>query len=203
MCTAQFVPQGATRGARLLLRLLFNLSRIATYTLIGLIAGAFGQIMLAFAARAGLTGIVAIAAGFAAVSFGLSLIGWIKDPARIAAYAGIDHMLRAGRMHLRQASPAVAPVLLGMLQGWLPCALVYAAASRAAVAGSAGMGALTMLIFGLGTVPAVFALTVIPQTVLRRVKAQRAAGVLLAALGVILILRGLASFGLIPSTELW
>jgi uncharacterized protein len=203
MCTAQFVPRGATPLARFVLRLLFNLSRVATYCLIGLIVGAFGQIVLAFAARAGLTGIVAIAAGMAAVTFGLAMMGWIRDPARIAAYAGIDRLLRAGRTRMTRASPMVTPLLLGMLQGWLPCALVYAAASRAAVAGSAEMGALTMLVFGLGTVPAVFALTVVPQTLLRRVKAQRLAGVLFAVLGILLILRGLASFGLIPSAELW
>jgi len=203
MCTAQFVPRGSTVAARFFLRLVFNLGRIATYGVIGLIVGAFGQIALAFAARVGLNGMVAIAAGAAAVLFGLSLMGWIRDPARLAAYAGVDRVLRAGRTRLTQASPMVAPLFLGMLQGWLPCALVYAAASRAAVAGSAGMGALTMLIFGLGTLPAVFALTVVPQTVLRRVKAQRLAGVLLTVLGLVLILRGLASFGLIPSTVMW
>jgi hypothetical protein len=203
MCTAQFLPRGATPTARLFLRLLFNLGRIGTYSLIGLCVGAFGQIALAIAASHGLTGVIAMAAGVAAVAFGLSLIGLIRDPARIAAYAGIDRLLRAGRAHLTRVSPMIAPLLLGMLQGWLPCALVYAAASRAAVAGSAGMGALTMLVFGLGTVPAVFLLTLVPQTVLQRVKAQRVAGTLLTVLGLILIARGLASFGLIPSTLLW
>lgn len=203
MCSAQFVPRGSSAAARLCLRLLFNAGRIGIYCLIGLIVGAFGQIALAFAARLGVTGIVAIAAGAAGVMFGLSLIGWIKDPARLVAYAGIDRLLRAGRTRLKQSSPMITALVFGMLQGWLPCALVYAAASRAAVAGSAGMGAMTMMIFGLGTVPAIFALTVVPQTVLRRVKAQRLAGVLLTAVGIILILRGLASFGLIPSTLLW
>ena len=39
MCTAQFVPKGATSAARCGLRVLFNLGRIATYSFIGLIAG--------------------------------------------------------------------------------------------------------------------------------------------------------------------
>ena len=65
------------------------------------------------------------------------------------------------------------------------------------------MGAVTMLVFGLGTVPAIFALTLVPQAVLKRVKAQRLAGALLAALGVLLILRGLAGLGLVPSTGWW
>ncbi len=59
------------------------------------------------------------------------------------------------------------------------------------------------MVFGLGTLPAVFAMTLVPQTLLRRVQAQRLAGVLLAGLGVLLILRGLATFGLVPSTGWW
>jgi sulfite exporter TauE/SafE len=203
MCTAQFVPRGATAVARLFLRILFNLGRIATYGLIGLIVGAFGQIAQAAATRLGVGGIVAMLAGAAALIFGLSMMGWLRDPARLVAGAGLGRALTAGRMRLKQAPPSVAPLLLGALQGWLPCALVYAAASRAAIAGSAGMGALTMVVFGLGTVPAVFALTVLPQAVLGRIRAQRLAGVLLTLLGMLLILRGLASFGWMPATGWW
>ncbi len=203
MCTAQFVPRGATPAARCGLRVLFNLGRIATYSLIGLIVGAFGQIAQAAASRFGVTGIVAIAAGGAAVIFGLSMIGWFRDPARILALAGLGRWFIAGRMRLNRAPPAAVPVLLGALQGWLPCALVYAAASRASLAGTPVMGAFTMLVFGLGTLPAVFAMTLLPQTLLRRVRAQRLAGVLLAGLGALLILRGLASLGLVPPTGWW
>jgi hypothetical protein len=203
MCTAQFVPRCATPAARFILRVLFNFGRIATYGLIGLIVGAFGQIAQAIAARLGVTGIVAIAAGLAAVAFGLSMIGWFRDPVRVVAGTPLSHWLGACRVCLNRAPAAVAPLLLGALQGWLPCALVYAAASRAGVSGSAGMGALTMVVFGLGTVPAIFVLTVVPQTVLRRVKAQRLAGVLLTVLGMLLVLRGLANFGLVPATGWW
>jgi len=203
MCTAQFMPRCATPAARFILRVLFNIGRIATYGLIGLIVGAFGQIAQAIAARLGVTGIVAIAAGLAAVAFGLSMIGWFRDPVRIVAGTPLSHWLGACRVRLNRAPAAAAPLLLGALQGWLPCALVYAAASRAGVSGSAGMGALTMVVFGLGTVPAIFVLTVVPQTILRRVKAQRLAGVLLTVLGMLLVLRGLASFGLVPATGWW
>jgi len=203
MCTAQFAPRGATPAARCGLRVLFNLGRIATYSLIGLLVGAFGQIAQAVAGRYGISGIVAIAAGGAALVFGLSMIGWFRDPARLVTMAGLGRWLIAGRSVLNRAPPAAAPVLLGALQGWLPCALVYAAASRASLAGTPVMGAVTMLVFGLGTVPAIFALTLVPQRLLRRVRTQRLAGVLLAGLGALLIMRGLASFGLVPSTGWW
>jgi hypothetical protein len=203
MCSAQFVPRAATPAARVLLRLFFNVGRIGTYALIGLTAGAFGQIALALAARWRLTGVIAIAAGMAAICFGLSLMGLMKDPASLAAHVGVDRLLRVGRARLLRTPPKLTPLLLGMLQGWLPCALVYAAATRAAVAGSAGLGALTMVVFGLGTLPAVFALTMVPHAVLQRVRAQRMAGVLLAVLGLLLTARGLDGLGLISSTDLW
>jgi hypothetical protein len=203
MCTAQFVPRGATPATRCGLRVLFNVGRIATYAVIGLIVGAFGQIAQAVAGRFGFAGIVAIAAGSSALVFGLSMMGWFRDPARVVAAAGLGRWLIAGRMRLNRAPAAAAPLLLGALQGWLPCALVYAAASRATLAGTPAMGAFTMLVFGLGTAPAIFALTLVPQTLLRRVRTQRLAGALLALLGVILILRGLANFGLVPSTGWW
>jgi len=92
------------------------------------------------------------AAGGASLVFGLSMVGWFRDPARVVAMAGLGRWLIAGRRRLTQAPPAAVPVLLGALQGWLPCALVYAAASRASLAGTPVMGALTMLVFGTGNV---------------------------------------------------
>lgn len=202
-CTAQFVPRSASAAQRTMLRLVFNLGRIATYAVIGLMVGAFGQILLAIAARAGLNGIVAVVAGSAAVLFGLSIVGWVSDPARLMVRMGLDRLLRAAQARLRRTPVAVAPLLLGMLQGLLPCALVYAAASRAAVSGGAIRGGLTMVIFGLGTLPAIFVLTLLPQSVLRRFKAQRLAGGLLVLAGLLLLLRGFAAFGWIPTTVLW
>jgi sulfite exporter TauE/SafE len=182
---------------------LFNLGRLATYCLIGLIAGAFGQIAQAAADRFGLSGLISIVAGTAALVFGLSIIGWMRDPSAMVATAGVTRLLVAFRSRASHAPAAAAPLLLGALQGWLPCALVYAAASRASLSGSATVGAATMLVFGLGTLPAVFALTVLPRPWLRRLRVHRFGGVLLAVLGVLLILRGLDQFGLVPSTGWW
>ena len=48
-----------------------------------------------------------------------------------------------------------AALALGVLWGWLPCGMSWTALLAAAAAGSAAGGALTMLAFGLGTLPAV------------------------------------------------
>ncbi|GAB1153567.1 MAG: hypothetical protein WStaPseu_37030 [Shewanella algae] len=45
-------------------------------------------------------------------------------------------------------------LVAGMVWGWLPCGLVYSTLTWAVASGSAGQGALIMLCFGLGTLPA-------------------------------------------------
>jgi sulfite exporter TauE/SafE len=202
ICAARLAPQGASVPIRVLVRLLFNGGRIATYALIGWFAGSIGQIALA-ALPPGLSGAVAIAAGLLAGVFALVLMGVLKDPTRLLARAGADVLIRGGLLRAFKAPGFLAPVLLGSLQGLFPCAMVYAAASRAATAGSAAGGAATMLVFGLGTVPAIFALTTLPAALVRRLHTRRWAGIPLLAVGVLLVLRGSAAFGLVGHSWLW
>jgi sulfite exporter TauE/SafE len=51
-----------------------------------------------------------------------------------------------------------APVALGVVNGFLPCPLVYAFLAQAAASGGAGSGVLTMIALGLGTFPAMLAM---------------------------------------------
>jgi sulfite exporter TauE/SafE len=54
--------------------------------------------------------------------------------------------------------------LFGMVWGWLPCGLVYAALALAATAGDSLKSSLTMLAFGLGTLPAVIGIGIMTNT---------------------------------------
>jgi hypothetical protein len=203
LCAARIAPEGVPATSRVLARLLFNGGRVATYVAIGALVGAFGQILLAAGDRASLGGVVAIAAGAAAILFGVALAGWIRDPAGISSKLGVDALIRGGARSAFRAPPYLSGVLLGALQGAFPCALVYGAASRAAVAGSAPAGAAVMLVFGLGTVPAVFALSLVPSRLLRRVRGWRWSGLLIAGVGILLVLRGLSALGVIRHTTFW
>lgn len=207
LCGARLAPQGSSVGLRLLLRILFNVGRISSYAVVGLLAGAFGQVALAVASRSGVTalpGVVALVAGLFATLFGLAVMGFLTDPTRLLGGSGFNVLVRGGMLRAFRAPPYVAATLLGCLQGAFPCALVYGAASRAAMAGSAGAGATTMLVFGLGTVPAIFALSLIPAAIVARLGIRRQwAGAFLVAVGALLILRGIAGFGWIPHGALW
>jgi uncharacterized protein len=82
--------------------------------------------------------------------------------------------------------PSLRPAAFGLLWGFMPCGLVYSVLLVAAASGGALSGALTMLAFGTGTLPALIGFTLGGATLaerLRRPALRRAAGglVLLAA----------------------
>jgi sulfite exporter TauE/SafE len=60
-----------------------------------------------------------------------------------------------------------------------------------------------MLVFGAATAPALFALSSAPADVLRRLRGGRWSGMLITAVWVLLILRGLAAFGVVGHTVFW
>ncbi len=76
-------------------------------------------------------------------------------------------------------------LFFGMIWGWLPCGLVYTALALAATTGDIARSGLTMLAFGIGTLPAVFSVGIITSlmTRLSRMKVFRLfAGLLLIVL---------------------
>lgn len=83
--------------------------------------------------------------------------------------------------------------LLGFLNGFLPCGLVYTALAAATVSGSAAGGFLAMFIFGMGTAPALIVLTVLKNKMsfqLRR-KLKPVSLILSISIGLLLVVRGL------------
>ena len=83
--------------------------------------------------------------------------------------------------------------MVGMLNGLLPCGLVYLALAGAALAGSAAGGMTYMLFFGLGTIPAMLLAPLIGQWLQQRFAfdLNKAYPVFLGILGLIFILRGM------------
>ncbi len=163
--------------------------KTATYMAFGAVAGAAGGLLTG--ALAGAAGAVSVALGVLLVAAGLALCGvaWGRGRAvgaRLAGRLAPAIGCLAGHPH-----PA-ALVGLGALNGLVPCGLVYGMLAHAATTGGAGMGALTMGAFGLGTVPAlalagVFGARMRPD---RRLTVQRLAGVLMVAMGLLTVARG-------------
>lgn len=80
----------------------------------------------------------------------------------------------------------------GAIWGWLPCGLVYSMLITASVSGSAVNGALWMLAFGLGTMPALWMTSMASNRFtdqFRRSSVRKAAGLLIIAFGLWGLLR--------------
>ena len=141
-------PQG---GASLPVHLAYNLGRIASYALAGLLAGALGQ---AAGQLMSLQYGLYLFASLMLVALGLYLLGATQLLAPVE---------KGGQALWRRIQPLTARFLpvrgvaqalpLGLLWGWLPCGLVYSALTTALASGSAARGATLMLAFGLGTLP--------------------------------------------------
>lgn len=167
-------------------RLMYHAGRLITYGGLGLVAGWVGKSMVVI----GLQNWVSIALGV------LLLAGLIfsRPLSRMLPVALGVQRLKHWMSSWLQRRSMLSLGVLGLLNGLLPCGLVYAAFAGAAAAGTLEAAVGYMVVFGLGTVPLMFVMTVSGKllrapfrTVL--VRAVPAAVVLLAAL---LILRGLS-----------
>jgi sulfite exporter TauE/SafE len=164
---------------------LYHAGRVSVYVMLGVFVGALGDGLAWFGFQRWLS-----------VAMGLVMILITIVPAARARFYSIS--LQSGPVKkfrtLLQRTGRFKSVAGGMLNGMLPCGLVYVALTGSLALGNSGNAFLFMLGFGLGTVPwlsgAVASSGFLP--VKFRVKAARAIPVLAIAFGILFILRGLA-----------
>ncbi|MCX7960642.1 MAG: sulfite exporter TauE/SafE family protein [Burkholderiales bacterium] len=167
-----------TRAAR---RLAFNAGRLTTYAAAGAAAGSVGAAAYGAAALPAQQAL-AVATGLALVLAGLYLAGGERLFTPLEAVgAALWRRLRPLAARAACAEGAPGAYAAGLVWGWLPCAMVYAALVAAAAAGSAARGALAMAAFGLGTLPFVLAAGWFAA---RLARWRRALGALLVGFGV-------------------
>ncbi|HIC77943.1 MAG TPA: sulfite exporter TauE/SafE family protein [Sulfurovum sp.] len=135
--------------------LFYSFGRIVTYMTLGAMFGYIGGVA-SFNNTA--NGIMWIVAGVAMILAGLSLLGKIKFLVIIENSLSKSIWYQQSFKSLLRSQSLLSFFLLGMLNGLLPCGLVYSFAIIATSTGSAFLGALVMLIFGLSTIPALFSL---------------------------------------------
>ncbi|MDP4944975.1 MAG: sulfite exporter TauE/SafE family protein [Alishewanella sp.] len=149
----QFAMPAQSAWQKFRLQLLLSLGRLITYACFGGLVGYFG------ATAMGITGATFIGLRLLA---GLLLLAMALYIARL--WFGLTRLERAGQGLWRFIQPytkrllpldsSVKALSYGMLWGFLPCGLVYSTLSWSLASGSASSGALIMLLFGVGTLPA-------------------------------------------------
>jgi sulfite exporter TauE/SafE len=167
-------------------RLSYNLGRIVTYCLIGLVVGLIGKSLF----LAGIQRWLSIVIG-ALLLTGLLTSRKLSLSLPVVAFVNRLKFLMAEALKRRSLS---SMLILGLLNGLLPCGLVYVAAGAATLTGSMMNGIAFMLFFGLGTVPMMFLLGLTQKLfpVSLRLRLLKAVPYSIFVMGVPLILRGLS-----------
>lgn len=181
---------------------LYFTGKTASYAALGALAGAVGA--LAGIALAGFQSLLSLTLGLVLVGLGLGLCGVFRrfGPTTLGQWA--SRYLARPISHLVASDRPAALVGLGALNGLLPCGLVYGMLALAATTSSAASGALTLAVFGLATLPALWAtgrLSLLVRPVLRQ-RLQQASGVLVLALGLLTTARAASALALLDVTPL-
>ncbi len=169
----------------------YHAGRITTYCILSLLVGVFTQYITATKqVQMG----VSVITGLLIIIFALQLGGWISERFNAAFLFFIPPSL------LRRVSKegsVTAWSVTGLLNGLLPCSMVYAAVAFSVSRSDPTYSVMTMLAFGLGTIPA---LTVFSGLIRRIAPSLRGAllrwgAVILITFGLFTIARG---FGVMP-----
>ncbi len=166
---------------------IYNFGRAITYSALGLLFGFMGHQFRIW----GLQQIVSIAAGVLILVF---IISNFSFSSRIAWLAKLNTWVKLSLARLLNKPKTTFSFLtIGLLNGLLPCGLVYVAIAASLATMNTLNGMLLMFAFGLGTIPVMAAMMVFGHLLSFnfRLKLKRAVPVFVGAMAVILILRGM------------
>ncbi|WP_109487398.1 sulfite exporter TauE/SafE family protein [Occallatibacter savannae] len=187
------VAANAAQGRRsfLGLHLAYNAGRSITYMLLGMAAGFAGGAMGWVGQLAGFQNAAAIVAGTAMVLTGIAMFGFAPGLQDWRGFALPARFLRPAGKLIASPTPS-AKFSLGLMMGFLPCGLIYAALMKAIGTASPVQGALTMLAFALGTSVALVVLGIGSSAVTTKVArwGTTVAALTVLIMGLVLIGRG-------------
>ena len=179
-----------SRSKMIIGRLLYNGGRTITYALFGLVAGLLGealrltdyQQMLSIVA-----GVVILIMIVLPSKFARKIL-----PARLSTYL-YQRLDRAWARVTGKRGP-LSLFLIGILNGFLPCGLVYLALAGAMGSASITSSVMYMVLFGVGTTPVMFATSFVGPVlgVKARRSLQRIIPIGATVLALLLILRGMS-----------
>lgn len=129
--------------------LLYNLGRTVTYTFIGGLIGLLGKGLFI----AGFQKTMSIAIGVALLLIALFSINVETNLLKIGSFNRLIFSLKSGIGRWMERRGLAGTFAVGILNGFLPCGLVYMAVVGALSTGEILSGMAYMALFGLGTLP--------------------------------------------------
>ncbi len=140
-----------TRWEKFKPHLLFNVGRVISYTVLGGLIGALGSV---FSISPKMNGLIGLLAAFFMIGMGFHILKLFPSRFSLKMPKFIGHRI----LKLQEKSHPSIPFLMGALTFFLPCGFTQALQLYAISRGSLIEGALIMLFFSLGTLPALLSL---------------------------------------------
>ncbi|MDR2499904.1 MAG: sulfite exporter TauE/SafE family protein [Treponema sp.] len=147
--TAAVTPRGGRRWKVLFPSILYNGGRVISYTAAGLIAGALGS---AVSVSGRFQGIIQLIAGVFMVIMGINMLDIFPALRRFTPRMPVFF---ARKIDARKAGNK-SPLVIGLLNGLMPCGPLQAMQLYALSTGSPIAGGVSMFLFSMGTVPLMF-----------------------------------------------
>ena len=178
--------------------LLYNTGRVITYTVIGFIVGLLGKSFFIM----GLKNVVSVFLGITVLFF--FLFPYFKKRFEKAALLNNFYKnIRKKIMILFNKKNNAAVLIIGLLNGLLPCGLIYIATIGAASTNSPLESMLFMAAFGIGTIPLVWAFSFFGQLIRHKLKNvfKYTYPAIVITMACLLILRGLGVNNIMGSNK--
>jgi uncharacterized protein len=169
--------------------LLYNLGRTITYGLLGLIVGLIGQSLY----LAKFQQYFSIIVGVIILLFILNNYWKLKLHFNNSIQFNFIKFLQTKLASLLKKRKVQHLFLIGIINGLLPCGMVYLALTAAAATGTTANSLFFMLAFGLGTAPLMYAFISLGKFFSNsyRIYFQKSVPIMLTLMAVLLIVRGL------------
>ncbi len=179
--------------------LAYNLGRVCSYTVIGLVLGTVGS-LIGGGAEIGvpsmLQGVLKIVAGLLMVVMGINMLGifpWLRrftihPPVAVAKFIG------------SKSATAKGPFIVGLLNGLMPCGPLQAMWIVALASANPFAGALSMFMFSMGTVPLMLGMGSAASLLGKKFTKQvmSVGAVIVAVMGLAMLTQGAALSGFYP-----
>lgn len=183
--------KAASRLAAVKPQLYYAVAKLISYSTVGMIAGLLGSVL----DLGGIKGYVNIFAGVFMVIMALNMLN--VHPALRVFSIRMPKFITRRMFKSTESANQFAPALFGIMNGLMPCGPLQAMVLFAAGTGNPASGALTMLVFGLGTTPLMLSYGTFASLLAKRFKHQvmLISAMVIIILGLVMINRGFALTG--------
>ncbi len=169
--------------------LTYQFGRIFTYSFLGMLLGFVGEGF----ALAGFQQYLTIAVGILLILMAFFSFGTKDFSSKIPFLSKFLASVKKNLGQLLQKADYKSRFTTGVLNGFLPCGMVYMALTASLAAGGVWQSSVFMALFGLGTLPFMFAVVLLGglMTTAFRIKILKIIPIMMIVLGGLFILRGL------------